>query len=74
MLHRGGEDLSGAKEVAQLIRFLMHAYVRGIELLPDDDDDKRQQHGIQHRQPRINVAGYIMMRLEARVRHAGPHE
>ena len=52
----------------------MHAYVRGIELLPDDDDDKRQQHSIQHRQPRINVAGHIMMRLEARVRHAGPHE
>ena len=52
----------------------MNAYVRGIELLPDDDDDKRQEHSIQNRQPRINVAGNIMMRLEARVRHAGPHE
>lgn len=47
--------------------------ISGIELLPDDDDDKRQEHGIQNRQPRVNVAGNVMMRLEPQVRHAGPH-
>lgn len=47
--------------------------ISGIELLPDDDDDKRHEHGIQNRQPRVNVAGNVMMRLEPQVRHAGPH-
>jgi hypothetical protein len=74
LLYRRGKDLGLTKEVAQRIGFLADPDMCGIELPPDDDDDKCQEHSIQDRQPLINVAGHIMMWPEARVRCAGSHQ